>query len=87
MKWMTPEQIFYNVYKGKPNIMTPNIVGYYDLGEYVAELSWGRGFDGHRRYGVTVLTRSGERTTLSKGGLTFAQAHRYMDDITRGGVG
>jgi hypothetical protein len=73
--------IFTLAYRGKRNFMTPNIVerGYVD--NLVYELSWGEGIMPRTRmYGVTVLTRRGEKMDdLNKGGLSLFDAHRHIE--------
>ena len=62
--------------------MTPQIVQHSWIGDLAVELS--RGFDifnGGTMYGVTVLTADGERTDMSKGGFTRAEALDYMESL------
>lgn len=54
--------IFRDTVKGS-NFLTPNVVYYDRSGEFIVELSSGRGLTlGVTVYGVTVLTSEGERT-------------------------
>ena len=50
----TDAKEFTSVIKGK-NFMTPDVNGYFISGNYICEVSHGRGFDNELIYGVTVV--------------------------------
>lgn len=53
------KKIFYEVYNGEKNFMTPSIIKYGKAGRFVFELSTGRGLGDGAIYGVTVLEKTG----------------------------
>jgi hypothetical protein len=57
--------IFKETYNNQTNFMTQDIVGYGTRGNYIYELSQGE-FMGDKIYGVTVLTKDGQKTKLNK---------------------
>ena len=58
------EQQFKKVVKGK-NFMTPNVIGYYQIANGVAELSYGMGFNHRYVFGVTVVQNKKHNSELS----------------------
>lgn len=50
----TAKHIFTTIIKYK-NLMTPDVIGYYETDNMVIELSSGRGITGETMYGVTVI--------------------------------
>lgn len=83
MSQLTQEHIIrlFNIaYPHGRHIMTPDIVRYGTCGEYLYELSVGSGFAaGSKMYGVTMLTRTGDRTEHSHGGFaTESDANCYI---------
>lgn len=53
--------LFRAAFDGGKNFMTPDVIQYGQKGPWVYELSLGEGFDRRPIYGVTVLTRRGEK--------------------------
>ena len=51
---------FKKVFKGQNNFMTPDVLEYGQRGEYIFEVSKGKGIGGETIYGLTVLGISGE---------------------------
>ncbi len=75
------KRTFYEVYNGQGNIMAPDPVGYGTRGKFIYEISKGE-FMRETIYGVTVLTRFGEKTHLNKGGFTdMEQVEEYINDV------
>jgi len=75
----TVKEIFKSNLKGK-NFMTPDIIKYGESGTYIYELSEGRFMD-TKMYGVTVLTRRGERTELDKCFSDLEEAKTYIETL------
>ena len=53
----TSGAIFNEVVRGK-NIITPDVIGFYQNGDFIMELSEGTGFSGDPVYGVTVVSET-----------------------------
>lgn len=62
--------------------MTPDIIKYGESGVYVYELSEGRFMD-TKMYGVTVLTRRGERTKLDKCFSDLEEVKTYIETLKK----
>jgi len=75
----TVKEIFKSNLKGK-NFMTPDIIKYGESGAYIYELSEGR-FMNSKMYGVTVLTRRGERTELDNSFFDLEEAKAYIETL------
>jgi hypothetical protein len=76
--------LFTKAFKGQGNFVTPTIIRYGEVVNYVYELSEGRGFlSGGMIYGVTLLTKEGERVhhKLSKCFSSRLEALDYIDDL------
>lgn len=73
---------FRTVIKGS-NFMTPHIVGFWSVGNYVCELSKGNDFSGGRIYGVTVVNRETQERELEldQSFNSLAQAKAYMRSL------
>lgn len=71
---------FKKAFNGEPNFLTPNIESHGKSGEYLWELSYGRGFSDNTIWGVTVLTKAGKKTSgISQGGFsTRGEAVDYI---------
>ena len=87
---MNIASIFSNIYNGRHNFITPEIVSYgsYNHNKFLYELSRGDGIFGRSKkiYGVTVLElNNGEykpNNDLSIGGFyTEAEALHYIDEL------
>jgi hypothetical protein len=79
---MTAQQAINKAYNNQNNFMTPYVIEYGITGDYAYELASGAGFSGNTIYGVSVVTREGERTDESEGGFSSAQAARdYIDEL------
>lgn len=65
----------------QPNFLTPEVIGYWRIGQFVAELSSGEGFErGTTIYGVTVSPDPTRK--VSKGGFrTKTDAMDYMESL------
>lgn len=82
MKTREIAKIFKKKFKS-PNFMTPNILGYVDRGNYLVELSTGRGMTG-QIYGVTVLKLGfggPKNSDLSKMFHSLREANNYIESI------
>lgn len=62
-----------------PNFMTPNLVRFEKIGEWIVELSRGTGFEDEPLFGVTVLKKLPTRGYVSMGGEVFTT--REMADL------
>lgn len=51
------QQVFGRVYKGHGNFMTPNSIRHGEKGDYIYEVSEGRGFTNEKIYGLTCLKK------------------------------
>ena len=89
---MNIASIFSNIYNGRHNFITPEIVSYgsYNHNKFIYELSRGDGIFGRSKkiYGVTVLELdNGEykpNNDLSMGGFyTEKEAFNYIHEISR----
>ena len=87
---MTTKEIFNDVYNGQPNIMTPNIEGYYKKGNLHIEISSGQSIFGSGQiFGVTVIEDTGEEfkrrpdisVSFCEGSDRLGQAQRYKDSL------
>ena len=81
---VTNAQRFKQVVKGK-NIMTPTIIKYGQQGDYVYELSKGRGMTDNEIYGVTVvdLRIDKHRSDLSQMFFELELAEEYINDLEK----
>ena len=71
-------------FNNQPNIMTPNITKYGQKGQYLYEISFGAGIEyGTRIWGVTVITKAGERTDLGKCFATEDEAEGYARHLSQ----
>jgi hypothetical protein len=79
----TAQQAINKAYNNQKNFMTPYVIEYGITGEYAYELASGAGFAPcSTMYGVSVVTREGERTDESEGGFSSEQAARdYIDEL------
>ncbi len=73
------------VFRGK-NMITPNVVGFYQCGDYLVELRRGSGVAGHgvfdyEMFGVTVALDGQRRTDLSKPFGSRGEADNYMQEL------
>jgi hypothetical protein len=75
------KDIFKTVFKGKTNIMTPEVIRYGKKGEHVYELSKGEGMNREPLFGVTVLTTAGERTDLGQAFSSLGMAENYIKNL------
>jgi hypothetical protein len=75
------KKMFKEVFKGKSNIMTPEVIRYGKKNEHIYELSKGEGIDRKPLYGVTVLTINGERTDLGQAFPSQEMAERYIKSL------
>jgi len=50
---------FERVFKGQPNFMTPEVIGYGQRGDFIFECSEGRGIEQERIFGLTILDLEG----------------------------
>lgn len=81
---MTNAQIaakFRRAYKGQNNFMTPKVLEYGEAGDFLYEISEGRGIVSDMLYGVTVLTAQGEKSSLSTCFDTFGHAKGFAEDL------
>jgi len=77
---MTQEEIariFHATFNGQKNMMTPNLITYGSVPGYVYEISSGEGFRRETIYGVTILTKRGERTKFNQGGFMRLEDAKY----------
>jgi hypothetical protein len=75
------KKIFMEEFKGKTNIMTPEVVRYGKKKDHIYELSKGEGMDRKPLFGVTVLTITGERTDLSQAFASEGMAEQYIKSL------
>ena len=83
---MTYDQIaatFSRVYKGNSNFMTPDRIRFGSSGEYIFELSSGRGISTPFLYGVTLLYRTGSKPDHDNNRCfnTRGEAEEYIDSL------
>lgn len=76
-------EVFYKVYNGSPNFMTPQIEEYGISGKYYYELSSGDAFLGHGRiFGLTFLDKdTHEKTDLNKRCNSMIDIAKYLSEI------
>jgi hypothetical protein len=55
------KETFDMTFNGNKNIMTPDIIGYYVIGNHYVEVSTGRGITTDVVYGITVLNLDGSK--------------------------
>jgi len=83
---MTQTQLrsmFRKAYNGDRNFLTPNVSHYGESAEHVYELSSGQAIQRNgRMFGVTVLTKAGEKSALSTCFDNLQRAQEYADDLT-----
>lgn len=74
---------FRDTFNGQGNFMTPHLIRYGRKRNLIYELSKGSGLvPGTIIYGVTVLTKAGERTRLSEGGFeSLEDAEAYIKTL------
>ena len=64
------------------NFMTPTALAYYEIDDdYVVELSKGEGLSRNTLYGVTVWTKKGEHTDLSRPFSSRSEAMDYIAEL------
>jgi len=76
--------LFNKTYNNSVNMMTPNILGYYKLNEFLCvELSCGKSlFTGEMQYGVTFLGMDGKKKhSINKSFHSRKEALEHMDRI------
>jgi hypothetical protein len=78
---MNAEQAVLTCYNGEPNFMTPNVIEYMETETLCVELSWGTGIFSDKMFGVTVVTRDGERTDHSSCFQTKSEAMAYINSL------
>jgi hypothetical protein len=77
------KNMFNVAYNFTANFMTPDVIKYGMAGNYVYEISTGKGFMNDSIYGVTVLERDtgNKRHDLSKCFGTEEKAYNYISEL------
>lgn len=76
--------LFFYVFKGNKNIMTPDVLNYGSRGNYAYELATGNGFRGDEIFGVTIIDIDTKEHNheLSEGGFnTLKDAKDYINTL------
>jgi hypothetical protein len=81
---MTESQIrtiFRETFNNQPNFMTPTVLGYREIDNHLVEISTGDPFLGCEMYGITVLTKTGEKTDFDTCVNSKDDIERYIAEI------